>query len=51
VEQAYINITTTYKRYMTLQEQSAAYAESFRIAGIRFENGVNQFIRIPDRKK
>ena len=40
VEQAYINITTTYKRYTVLQDQSAAYAESFRIAGIRFENGV-----------
>ncbi|MEP7142496.1 MAG: TolC family protein, partial [Ferruginibacter sp.] len=40
VDQAYINITTTYKRYTVLQEQSAAYAESFRIAGIRFENGV-----------
>ena len=40
VDQAYINITTTYKRYSVLQEQSAAYAESFRIAGIRFENGV-----------
>ena len=25
---------------MILQEQAAAYAESFRIAGIRFENGV-----------
>jgi outer membrane protein len=40
VEQAYINITTTYKRYTVLQSQSAAYTESFRIAGIRFENGV-----------
>ena len=40
VDQAFVNITTTYKRYMVLQEQSAAYAESFRIAGIRFENGV-----------
>ena len=40
VDQAYINITTTYKRYSVLQEQSAAYAESFRIASIRFENGV-----------
>ncbi|MEP7106787.1 MAG: TolC family protein [Ferruginibacter sp.] len=40
VDQAYINITTTYKRYTMLQIQSAAYAESFRIAGIRFENGV-----------
>jgi outer membrane protein len=40
VEQAYVNITTTYQRYTVLQEQSAAYTESFRIAGIRFENGV-----------
>ncbi|MEO5893789.1 MAG: TolC family protein [Ferruginibacter sp.] len=40
IEQAYVNISTTYKRYTVLQEQSAAYAESFRIAGIRFENGV-----------
>ncbi|MBC7887081.1 MAG: TolC family protein [Ferruginibacter sp.] len=40
VEQAYINITTTYKRYTVLQSQAIAYAESFRIAGIRFENGV-----------
>lgn len=40
VEQAYINITTIYKRYTTLQRQADAYAESFRIAAIRFENGV-----------
>lgn len=40
VEQAYINITNTFKRYTTLQSQAAAYTESFRIAGIRFENGV-----------
>ena len=40
IDQAYVNITTTYKRYMVLQEQEAAYTESFRIAGIRFENGV-----------
>ncbi|MEO6357187.1 MAG: TolC family protein, partial [Ferruginibacter sp.] len=40
VDQAYVNITTTYKTYEVLQTQSAAYAESFRIAGIRFENGV-----------
>ncbi|MEO6550016.1 MAG: TolC family protein, partial [Ferruginibacter sp.] len=40
VDQAYVNITTTYKRYEVLQSQSEAYAESFRIAGIRFENGV-----------
>jgi outer membrane protein len=40
VDQAFVNITTTYKRYTVLQEQLAAYAESFRIANIRFENGV-----------
>jgi outer membrane protein len=39
VDQAYVNITTTYKRYQALQDQVAAYAESFRIASIRFENG------------
>lgn len=40
VEQAYINITATYKRYKVLQQQADAYGESFRISGIRFENGV-----------
>jgi len=40
VEQAYINITATYKRYTVLQQQADAYGESFRISGIRFENGV-----------
>jgi outer membrane protein len=40
VEQAYINITATYKRYTVLEQQADAYGESFRIAGIRFENGV-----------
>lgn len=40
VEQAYINITTTYKRYLALQKQLEAYSESFRIEAIRFENGV-----------
>lgn len=40
VDQAYINTSTSYKRYMALQAQVAAYAESFRIAGIRFESGV-----------
>ena len=40
VDQAYVNLTTTYKRYQMLQTQAAAYAESFRIAEVRFENGV-----------
>lgn len=40
VEQAYLNITNTYKRYLAIQNQLAAYTESFRIESIRFENGV-----------
>ena len=40
IDQAYININATSKRYHALQEQAAAYAESFRIATLRFENGV-----------
>ncbi len=40
IDQAYINITATYKRFLALQDQSAAYSESFRIASVRFENGV-----------
>lgn len=40
IDQAYININATSKRYKALQEQAAAYGESFRIATLRFENGV-----------
>lgn len=40
IDQAYININATSKRYLALQEQAAAYAESFRIATLRFDNGV-----------
>ncbi|MBL0355873.1 MAG: TolC family protein [Chitinophagaceae bacterium] len=40
IEQAYVNINATYKRYVALQQQATAYGESFRIASIRFENGV-----------
>ncbi|MEP6711840.1 MAG: TolC family protein [Ferruginibacter sp.] len=40
IDQAYVNINATYKRYMALNEQADAYKESFRIASIRFENGV-----------
>jgi outer membrane protein len=39
IDQAYININATSKRYQALQEQAAAYGESFRIAKLRFENG------------
>jgi len=40
IDQAYININATAKRYNALKEQADAYAESFRIASLRFENGV-----------
>jgi outer membrane protein len=40
IDQAYININAVSKRYGALQEQAAAYTESFRIAALRFENGV-----------
>jgi len=40
IEQAYVNINATYKRYEALKNQADAYAESFRIASLRFENGV-----------
>jgi outer membrane protein len=40
IEQAYVNINAVYKRYQALKEQVDAYGESFRIASLRFENGV-----------
>lgn len=40
IEQAFININGVYKRYTALLQQADAYGESFRIASIRFENGV-----------
>lgn len=40
IDQACVNINSTYKRYLAIKDQSDAYAESFRIASVRFENGV-----------
>lgn len=40
VEQAYLNMESAYNRYNALIEQVKAYAESFRIAEIRFNAGV-----------
>lgn len=40
IDQAYVNINAVYKRYQALQAQLEAYQESFRIASVRFENGV-----------
>jgi outer membrane protein len=40
IEQACFNIKATYKRYTLLQQQAAAFTESYRITTLRFENGV-----------
>ncbi len=40
IEQAYVNINAVYKRYQAVKEQADAYTESFRIASLRFDNGV-----------
>ncbi len=40
IDAAYVNINATFKRYEALQNQVSAYEESFRIAALRFENGV-----------
>ena len=40
VDRGYVNINAVYKRYLALREQEDAYNESFRIASVRFENGV-----------
>jgi len=39
VDQAYANMTGAFDRYQLLQKQVDAYAESYRIAEIRFEAG------------
>lgn len=40
IEQAYINMSSASDRYKTLLEQVAAYAESFRVAEVRFNSGL-----------
>jgi outer membrane protein len=40
IDRGYVNINAVYKRYQALKAQGDAYAESFRIASVRFENGV-----------
>ena len=39
IEQAYLNMTTSYQRYQTLTAQLDAYNESFREVGVRFNEG------------
>ena len=40
IEQAHLNMTNAYERYITLQQQIAAYTQSFKAAEIRFNSGV-----------
>jgi outer membrane protein len=40
IEQAWLNMNASFKRYKTLQEQLANFEESFRAAEVRFETGV-----------
>ena len=44
IDQAYVNMTTASDRYAALLEQVKAYEESFRAAGIRFQEGVGNSI-------
>jgi outer membrane protein len=39
IDQVYLNLTNSWDRYKVLEEQVAAYAESFRAAEIRFNAG------------
>jgi outer membrane protein len=40
IDQAYVNMASAYERYKLLVEQVDAFAESYRIAEIRFNSGV-----------
>jgi outer membrane protein len=40
IDQAYVNMASAFDRYQVLQQQVAAYTESFRTAEIRFDAGV-----------
>ena len=40
IEQSYLNMNNAWERYKILQEQVAAYSESFRAAEVRFAAGV-----------
>jgi outer membrane protein len=40
IERSYLNMSNAWERYKLSQEQAAAYAESFRVADVRFNSGV-----------
>ncbi len=41
IEQAYFNITASYKKYTTLQQQVSDFNEAFKIAEVRFNEGAS----------
>ncbi|WP_298534563.1 TolC family protein [uncultured Algibacter sp.] len=44
IEQAYNNMETAYNRYYAVQDQVAAFEESFRVNEVRFNNGVSNIV-------
>lgn len=44
VKQAHADMETAYNQYLILQDQVAAFAESFRVNEVRFNNGVSNFV-------
>lgn len=44
IDQAYLNMESTYDRYFILEDQVKAYEESFRVNEIRFNNGVSNVV-------
>lgn len=44
IEQAYVNMTSASDRYKATMEQVAAYEESFKVAGVLFQQGVGTSI-------
>lgn len=44
VDQAHINMNTSFERYQTLQKQVADFTASFKAAEVRFNSGVNTVV-------
>ncbi|GAA0730125.1 TolC family protein [Aquimarina litoralis] len=44
IDQVHFDMQTAYDRYQSLQNQVAAFEESYRVNEIRFNNGVSNFI-------
>nr|WP_294995888.1 TolC family protein [uncultured Sediminibacterium sp.] len=44
VDQAYVNLNTSFERYKTLEKQVADFTASFKVAEVRFNAGVNTVV-------